>query len=87
MLNSAFVTFQSAIKIIYVLYFFFQSKHSAPNATMDKVVYAKKKGRKTFGVPLAELVQLAPQGYKVPFIVKKICTYIEHHGMKTLFLV
>ena len=58
----------------------FQSKHLVPNATMEKVVYAKKKSQRTFGVPLAELVRQAPQGYKVPFIVKKICSYIEHHG-------
>lgn len=47
---------------------------------------AKKKGHKMFGVPLVELIQQAPQGYKVPFIVKKICTYIEHHGKSDMKL-
>ena len=37
-------------------------------------------GHKTFGVPLTELVHRAPQGYTVPFIVKKVCSFIEHNG-------
>jgi len=37
-------------------------------------------GAHTFGIPLAELVRRAPQGYRVPFLVKKICTFLEHNG-------
>lgn len=35
---------------------------------------------KTFGVPLEELVRQAPDGLKIPLIVKKICEHIENHG-------
>ena len=37
-------------------------------------------GYRTFSVPLVELVNRAPKGCKVPYIVKKLCTYIEHNG-------
>ncbi|XP_053383578.1 protein FAM13A-like [Mercenaria mercenaria] len=61
-----------------------------PNATVDKSKKMLSPGTRkkfggatrTFNVPLMELVQRAPQGYKVPYIVKKICTYIEHHGLE-----
>ncbi|KAL3875584.1 hypothetical protein ACJMK2_033522 [Sinanodonta woodiana] len=59
------------------------------NASMDKVKRlwspgSKKKinANKTFGVPLEELVRRAPHGYKVPFIVKRICSYIEANGFE-----
>ncbi|GAB1611036.1 protein FAM13A-like isoform X5 [Argonauta hians] len=35
---------------------------------------------KTFGVPLEELVRQAPDGLKIPVIVKKICEHIGNHG-------
>ncbi|XP_052264203.1 protein FAM13A-like isoform X2 [Dreissena polymorpha] len=38
-------------------------------------------GARTFGVPLSDLVSRAPKGYRVPFIVKKICSHIQHHGI------
>ncbi|XP_052764243.1 protein FAM13A-like isoform X2 [Mya arenaria] len=41
-----------------------------------------QQGARTFGVPLSELVDRAPLGYRVPFIVKKICSFIEHHGLE-----
>lgn len=35
---------------------------------------------KTFGVPLEDLVRQAPDGLKVPLVVKKICEHIENNG-------
>lgn len=65
-----------------------------PNATVDKTKKMLSPGArkrmvssvKTFNIPLTELVKRAPQGYKVPYIVKKICTYLEHHGTVTVFV-
>ncbi|XP_060081794.1 protein FAM13A-like isoform X2 [Ylistrum balloti] len=36
--------------------------------------------RKTFGVPLDELVQLAPTGSTVPFLVTRVCEHIQNKG-------
>ena len=69
----------------------FQTRGITPNSSADKMRKllspgTKKKfvgGQRTFGVPLVELVNRAPKGCRVPYIVKKLCTYMEHNG-KTL---
>lgn len=71
-----------------------QTNRTNPDGSMEKVRKllqspgSRRKittnARKTFGISLEELVQLAPAGTNVPFLISRLCEHIQSKGNSSL---